>query len=455
MSDLQPAAREALEVATAAAGRAGNGEEVEAFVQDLTQTDVTVYAGRVESLKSARTRGLGVRVVSQGRLGYAWSADLSDEAVRKTVEDARANAAVATPDEANALPRPAKGKEDLPIFDPSAPEVPADRKVGIALDLEARVLKGDDRIRSVESTDYADFIGHVAVASTAGIGVAWSQSACWCVTRAIAGDGDESQSGFGLSIARHPENLDLDEAAADAVLRSTRLLGAKKVPTAKVPAVFDPQATAALLQVLAAAASAEQVVKGRSLFIGKIGEPIGSEHLTIVDDGTLPDGVYTSPYDAEGVPTSRTSIVENGTLRSYLHNAWSALRMGVASTGNARRPSFRSTPGIAPTNFVVTPGKRGQEELVGSLDDGFYVQDLMGIHSGVNPISGDFSVGATGLWIKGGSFGQPVREVTVASTVFDLLKGVIELGSDVKVLPFGAGYAAPSVVIGEVTVAGA
>lgn len=448
---------ESLDLAQTVVANARNSEQVEVFVQDATHAQIDVFAGEVESLTSARTRGLGVRLVFDGKMGYAYTAELSAKSLANVVEEARQNATASSRDEANVLPEPSRQANEVDVFDAEASAVPVARKVEIALELEARILKGSDQIRTVRSCRYKDAVAHFALASTTGIAAAWSQSHCSCNGIAVAGEGKDSQTGFGLSIARHPEKLDIDHAARTAVERSVRLLGAKKVPTTKVPAVFDPQAAIAILGVLGIASSADAIIKGRSLFAGKIGEQIGSDLVTIVDDGLLPDGFQTAPYDAEGVPTSRTSVVEKGFLRSYLFDTRSARQVGSCTTGNAFRGSFKTPPEVSPSNFVLERGSKSQEDLIKGLDNGVYVQELIGVHSGVNPVSGSFSVGATGLMISGGAFGQPVREVTIASTVFDLLNGVIEIGSDFTLVPgflVSGAYGSPSLLIGEVTLAG-
>ncbi|MEO7804302.1 MAG: TldD/PmbA family protein [Actinomycetota bacterium] len=448
---------ESLDLAQTVLANARKTEHVEVFVQDASHTSIDVFGGETESLTSARTRGVGVRLISNGQMGYAYTAELSGESLRDVVEEARHNATASSPDDANVLPGPSRQENEVNVFDADAASVPVERKVEIALELEAAILKGSDQIRTLRNCSYRDRLAHFALASTSGIAAAWSQSNCSCFATAVAGEGQDSQTGFGLSNARHANRLDIDHTARTAVARSTRLVGAKKISTTKLPAVFDPQAAVALLGVLGIAASAEAVIKGRSLFAGKIGQRIGSDIVTIVDDGRVTDGLRTAPYDAEGVPTTRTLVVENGFLRSYLFDSRSGERMGASSTGNASRPSFKTPPGVAPSNFVLAPGQKSQEELITGIDNGFYVQELIGVHSGVNPVSGSFSVGATGLMISKGTFGQPVREVTIASTVFDLLSGVVEIGSDFTLVPgflVEGAYGSPSLVIGEIAVAG-
>jgi PmbA protein len=221
-----------------------------------------------------------------------------------------------------------------------------------------------------------------------------------------------------------------------------------------MPVLLDPVAASSFLGVLAAGLTAEAVLKGRSLFAGKIGEAVGSPVVTLVYDGRELKGPGAAPFDDEGVPTRRTPIVDGGVLRGYLHNSYTAKRMGERSTGNARRAGFKSTPGVAPTNLYLVPGEETPEALLARAGRALLVQDLIGVHSGANPISGDFSVGVTGLIVEGGALGAPVREATVAGTILGILRDVVAVGADLEFFPFGGAIGAPTILIGEMTVAG-
>ena len=221
-----------------------------------------------------------------------------------------------------------------------------------------------------------------------------------------------------------------------------------------MPVLLDPNAAASFLGVLASALTADAVLKGRSLFAGRVGDRVASDVVQLIDDGRMLDGPGASPFDDEGVPTARKSVIENGVLKGYLHNAYTAKRMGGSSTGNASRAGFKSTPGVAPTNLFLQPGTASPEDLMRSAGRALYVQDLIGVHSGANPISGDFSVGVSGLIVEGGAFGRGVREAAVASTITDILSSIVALGNDIRFFPFGGAIGSPTVLVGEMTVAG-
>jgi PmbA protein len=442
-----------LALARSAVGAARPGEELEAYAARHRTTQIEAYQGAVERLTSAETQGLGVRVITDGRLGYAWAADPGLDDVGGLVDQARANAASAAPWEGNVLP----DAEPIPplegVYLPDIETTPPTEKVRLALDAERMTKESDARVRAVPQAAYGESVGHEAVASTKGVEALGVAGACWSVAVALAGEGDETQTGWSIGFARRAGDLDVEGMAREASDRACRLLGARKPKTERLPVIFDPWTAADLLGILAAALNAESVLKGRSLFIGKTGETVASDVFTLTDDGRDVRGAGATPFDAEGLPTRRTPVIEGGVLKGFLHNASTAARMGTRSTGNALRGGYKSTPGVGPNVFVLAPGDDPPEKLLARAGRGLYVQDLEGVHSGVNPISGDFSVGVTGLMVEGGALAQPVREATVASTLLDILNSIEAVGSDLRYLPTG-GVAAPTVLIGEMTVSG-
>jgi PmbA protein len=266
---------------------------------------------------------------------------------------------------------------------------------------------------------------------------------------------DATTSAYAIDLARLPGDVDVERAAREAAARAVRLLGGRKPPSGRMPILLDPYATASLLGVLAGALSAEAVQKGRSLFAGKRGERVGSERVTLVDDGRRPGAPGTRPWDAEGTPTGRTVLLTAGVLDGYLHNAYTAAKDATHSTGNASRAGFKSPPGVAPTNLYLAPGPLSPQELLGRAGTGFYCQQVLGVHSGANPISGDISVGAAGLLVRDGAFAEPVREATIAGTIPGMLAGLVEVGADLRFLPFGGGMGGATLLLDGMTLGGA
>ncbi len=435
----------------AAIDAAQGTEAVEAYAEESRHTEVKARKGEVEGLTFAESRGVGVRLIAGGRLGYAYAADPSADEVREAVARARDNAGFATVDEFNALPG-AEAADPMPeLFREDQAAVPTDRKVSLALDLERLAVTSDPRVKKVDEAQYGDAVSRVAMASTTGLVAEYGRTDCWAVVVAMAEEGEETQTGFSFRLARELGELEWADVASEAASRASRMLGAVKPPTARVPVVLDPFAGSSFLGVLAAALSAEAVQKGRSLFASLVGEQVGSDAFTLIDDGRLLAGPGASPFDDEGVPTLRTELIARGTLTGFLHNTYTAKRGNAASTGNAQRGGYRSAPGVGTTNFYVEAGGQDPAEILAQAEGGVLIQDVSGVHSGANPISGEFSVGATGLRVSGGAPGEPLREMTIASTVPDMLKAVAAVGNDLR---FFTSMGVPTILIGEMTVAG-
>ena len=443
MPDLGALCRAAVEAAT-------GDEQVEAFAEERTTTEVEALRGEVEGLTFAESRGVGVRVISGGRLGFAYAADPSLGEVRDTVERARENAALASEDPFNALPE-ARPFEPLDgLFSESLAAMSTEDKVPIALAMERLATSTDPRVTKTESVRYGDVVGRVAIASTTGVAAEDRGTGCWCAAVTLAEQDGDTQTGFSFKVGHRLEELDPDAVAREAVERAARLLGATKPETARVPAVLDPVAASAFLGVLSGGLSAEAVQKQRSLFASLAGEQVASDALTLVDDGRLLDGPAAAPFDGEGVPTGRTELISSGVLNGFLHNTYTAMRGDTSSTGNATR-GYRSTPGVGTTNLFVEPGDATFEELLRRAEGGVLIQDVTGVHSGANPISGEFSVGATGLRIAEGALGEPVREMTVASTIPEMLRGIQAVGDTVR---WFSTVGTPPMLVAEVTLGG-
>ncbi|MCU1489375.1 MAG: peptidase family protein [Acidimicrobiaceae bacterium] len=427
---------ELLDLAQRIVDDARPGEEVEAYVAHYRDTDVRVFGGEIESLSSAESSGVGVRVVVGGRQGFAYVGDLDEASGREALSEARDNASFASPDEHAGLARPdGVAPAALDLWREGAASTPTADKVELAMELERLVRAGDPRVRQVVSSDYGDGQVESAIASSTGIAATSRRTNCYISADVVAGDGDDTQTGAGYSVGREPSDLDVEEAASDAIERATRLIGARKAKSARLTVVLDRRVTATLLALLAGTLSGEEVAKGRSLFSGRLGEEVAVPSLTFVEDPTNPLAFGAATYDAEGLACRRTPLVEKGRLSAYLYDTYSARLAGARSTASAVRGGYKSAPGVGARAVAIEPGTLDQDGIIAQVGDGFLVQGVFGIHSGVNPVSGDFSVGAEGLLIAGGALGAPVREVTIASTIQKMLQGVLAIGGDVEWLP--------------------
>jgi PmbA protein len=392
-------------------------------------------------------------VIADNRQGFAHAGTFDDEVLQETLAEARDNAGFGTPDEFLLLAEP-DGVEpvDLDVFRPDVADVPTDHKVDLAIELEKAVRAGDPRISGIESAEYSDALAESAVVSTTGIRASSRETVAALVAYALASEGGETQTGFGFSVGRHLDELDLDKVVRDAIDRSTRMLGSTKPATERVTLVLDPWVTSQLLAIIGGTLNGESVLKGRSLFANRVGEDVASPLVTFIDDATNPLAFTASAVDDEGLASRRTPLIDGGVLQGFVHNSYTARRSGTTSTASARRGSHKATPSVGCRAISLVPGTATQAELIAQVGDGVLIQDVSGLHSGVNPVSGDFSTGAEGLRISGGALGEPIREFTIASTLQRMLKDVAAVGSDVEWLPMSA--AGVSLVVHDVTVSG-
>jgi PmbA protein len=450
---MAPAHPELLDVATRIAERAAPGEQVEAYVARSTSTSVRAYQGEVESLTQASTAGVGIRVIVDHREGFAYAGTLDEGVVLEALAEARDNATFSEPDEFNGLAEP-DGVEapDLDLWRERLVQVPTADKVSLALELERATIGRDPRITGVRTARFSDGRGEGAVATSTGIR-AWGRSGtCYLAVEALAVEGGETQTGYGLSVGRELADLDVAEAADDAALRATRLLGSTKPATQRVTLVLEPRLTATVLGIVGSMLNGSAVIKGRSPFAARVGEQIASPLLTFVDDPTDERSLGADTHDGEGLAHRRNELVTAGVLQGFLHNTYTGRRSGTASTGSAQR-SFATTPGVGAEALAVAPGAGSHEDLLAAVDTGVLVTSMAGLHSGVNPVSGDFSVGVEGLMVRGGALAEPIREATIASTVQRLLLDISAVGADLEWLPDGTGGV--TLVIPDVALSGA
>jgi PmbA protein len=454
MADSGGAAPEDLLVlARAVAEQAVGDEHIEVYVARRVDTDIRAYGGRVESLSQATSAGAGVRVVAGGRQGFASTGSLEPDRLAAALAEARDNLRFATPDEHVVMAVPdGVAAAELDLWAQDVETTPVDAKVALALALEAEARKQDRRVRQVASADYGDLVLETALASSTGVQAASRRTAASLAVAAVAGEGADSQTGVGISAGRGVGSLDVSAAAADAVARATRMIGAAKGASTRTTVVFDPRVTATILGVVASAVSGDAVVKGRSMLADRLGEPVAASSVTIVDDPTDPRMFGAAQFDGEGLACRRNLLVAGGVLRSFVYDTVAARRAGTVSTGSAVRGGYASTPTAGCRAVLLEPGEHGPEEIFALVGDGLYVQSVTGVHSGVSPVSGDFSVGAEGLVIRGGELAEPVREVTVASTLPRMLQAILHIGADVQWLPGGA--AGQTVAIADLTVSG-
>lgn len=430
------------------------GVEAEAFIMAGQTTMVRVNEGQVEQLSQATPKGLGVRVIKEGRMGYAYTSDLSPQGVKETWRDALALAESADPDEHRSLPQPQPIEgEDLALYDPALVTVPTEEKIALAQEVEGAALSFDPRIVATIRCNYQDEAWHIYLANSQGLAGSYQRTVAASYLRAVARDEESQVAGLGLGLSNFYGELDPISIGQEAGKRALELLGAKPTDTQRATVVLDPFAGAELLFFISEALTGEAMQRGRSFLLGKWGQKVASETVNLVDNGRLPRGYASAPFDGEGVPTSLTRVMEKGTLHHLLYDHYTAQKDGTRSTGNAARGSYRHLPGVSPTNFYLAPSSLSREELIRGVEAGFYVKSTLNT-GGINPINGHYSVAANGLWIEKGEVTRPVSGVTVASTLGEILKNITVVADDLRFVPFYGSTGAPTIRIERMQIGG-
>ncbi|HET9591440.1 MAG TPA: metallopeptidase TldD-related protein, partial [Solirubrobacterales bacterium] len=279
-------------------------------------------------------------------------------------------------------------------------------------------------------------------------------SSCYAYLQALAEGEGARETGLGFGLARGPRDLDPEEIGAEGARRALEMIGAGKPESRACPVVLDPTVAASFVGLVGGGLGAKAVQRGRSPLAGRLDEEVASTAFALHDDGRDPEGPASAPFDGEGVPRRRTALIEGGRLRSYLYDTYTANREGVASTGSAARGSYRSLPSVSTSNLVVAPGSHSFEQLLAEAGEGVFVNDVAGLHSGVNPVTGVFSVGASGRMIRGGALAEPVREFTIAGELVAMLGAVSAAGAASRWVPFGGSVSTPPLLIAEMAISG-
>jgi len=448
----QAALERTLQDVLAAATRAGAGA-ADAVMVESSAFAAGVRLGEIEKLTDARERRLGLRVFSGASVAIAATADLSSGGLARFAADTVALARVTAADPLAGLPDPAAlaaDQPDLDLYDPAAAAPNPDQALAQARAAESAALAVDPRLANSEGAEFSQDASIIGYASTLGFLGSYRRSSFHLGVEPVATSERGMQRDFWYARSRHLAHLDDPVTIGRrAAARTLRRLGARRVKTQEAPVIFEAPVAVSLLGHLAGAVTGQSLYRGTSFLLGRLGDTVASPLVTVVDDGRLPRGHGSRPFDAEGLPTRRTSVLDAGVLRSYLLDTYSAKRLGLASTGNAAR-SIGDAPSASPTNFYLEAGPHAPEAIVASVERGLLVTELIGF--GVNPVTGDYSRGAAGLWIEHGEIVHPVEEVTIAGNLLDMFRDVEMVGDD---LEFRGAMASPTLKIRSLTIAGA
>ena len=428
------------------------GATGEIFLREAQSGSVEIKEGAIESVIARGERGVGVRVLDDQRLGFSYTSDLSSNGIHACVDMARRMSALTERDEDLALATRPIDDADLDIYQAGIVDRPLSERAAIALAVEEAARSADPRVKQFRKTTYSDSESTTIIATTTGVRASFRESYCGAMTSAVAAENGDRQIGYHGEAARRFGELDPSRVGKRAAERAVEKLGAKPLATQKVPVVLDPWMAMELLRAIGPLFSADNVLKGRSLFANKIGQRVANEKVTVVDDARRPRGLRSAPFDGEGVATTTRTLIERGVLRGYLTSIKTAKKLGNDPTGNARRGGYGSPARIGPSNLFVMAGTDDAKGIVAKLDHALAVTSLLNLHT-VDPVSGEFSLGATGNYLERGSRIHPAQGITIAGNLTNLLSSIIGVGTDLVFGPSGLG--SPTLVISELSVGGA
>lgn len=435
-------------------------DEFEIYGASSTHNELELFNEQIDNLSFAETKGLGIRIFKDKRVGYSYTSILDEYNIEKCIDRAFSNSKITFQEEFNYLPLESEFKNSKGIIDKKILfsedffNFDIKQKIQLAKELEILAKKKDKRVTGINNLIYNDSLDEVLILNSTGFFDSYRTTSAFIYLSVISKEKDDTSTGDFFGYNRSPGEFNLEEIAANAVNRSVWILGGKKIKSQVVDIVLDPFIAAQFLGIIASIVTADSVQKGKSLLKDRIGDKIFKGDFDIIDDGTLSYGLASKPFDGEGVPKGKTVIFENGILKTYLYNTYTARKDKKFSTGNAVRSSYKSTPEVGVSNFYLKPSKTSLEKIIKSVDKGFYVIDIIGLHSGTNPISGQISVGAKGLWIDKGSFSKPVKEVTIATDLLSFCKSIDKIGDDLRFMPSGGYIGSPSMLVKDITLSG-
>jgi PmbA protein len=425
----------------------------EAIVRDGTEFSTVVRMGEVETLKEAGSRGMGLRVFVGRRVASTYSSDFSEDGISHLVSGALALAKVTSEDPFVELPDATELGSvpgDLQLYSDDVYSLPPAERIEYARRAERAALDFDPRMKNSDGGSFDASSGRKVLANSLGFAGEYRRSYCALSAAPIAQSEDgRMQRDYWYTVARRLGKLESPESVGHkAAQRTLRRLGARKISSTKVPIVLEQTVAGSILGNIFESASGDAIYRQSSFLVGKLGQKVAGDNVNIIDDGTIPGGFGTTPFDGEGVPTRRTVVIENGVLQSYLLNTYTGRKLSLKTTGNASR-GLAGNPGIGAGNFFLNPGTRTPQQIIAEIKRGLFVTEFLGF--GVNLVTGDFSRGASGMWIENGELTFPVEEITVAGNLKDMLNNISEIGSD---LEFRGSVACPTLRIDGMTIAG-
>lgn len=429
--------------------------DMEIYYQSNSEFSCRVFKGDVDDYSTSQEGGISFRGVYNGQMGYAYTEKIDESAAEILISIAKENAEILESDDKEVIFKGSKLYNEINLYSEDLADISSERKINFVKDMEKQAFELDKRVISVNYCTYKDFENEKTLCNTKGLNKAEKSNIAIAYLSAVVKDDTEIQNALAFKMGQNFREFDAKSLAKKAVDRAISYLGARPVPSKNYTILLENMAAADLLETFVGIFSAENVQKGRSLLKEKLGEAIGSLPLTIIDDPFMDNGAASRSFDSEGVASEKVSVVEEGILNSLLHNLKTAEKDGVQSTGHAYKASYKGTLTVAPSNLYIQPGLNTYEDLISSMDEGLIITELEGLHSGANPVSGDFSLAAKGYYVKGGKVERPVNQITIASNFYEVLQNIEAVGEDlVFAMPGGSYIGSPSIKIKNISVAG-
>ena len=426
--------------------------EAEVYMRRSKNLSVDVKEQKIDTIESSITMGYSLKIIRDGCLGFSYSTN-PDE-INTVAENAIEASRYSEPDDYLSLPTKLKQLFSVKIFDDNITSLSKRDAIDRVLLIESYALKEDKRIKKIRKASGSFSTNDTYIANSHNLNAHYCSTICAAQIMAIAEEGGESQIGWDYEGNRFLENISFKQVGRNAARRAAQLLGARKITPVKGLCLLDNFVASEFMSILSAALSAESVQKNRSMFVGKLGKLALNHKLDIIDNGLLNDKPGSKPVDDEGVPTTSKALIQKGVLNGFLHNTYTAKRDGVKSTGNAIRGGFAGIPSVGPTNLYLDFASKDHttnvEGLIKIMNRGLYVTGAMGMHT-ANPISGEFSVGASGLWIENGEVKYPVKEAVISGNMLDLFRNIVMAGDDIR---FYGNIGSPSLLIDRVDISG-
>lgn len=436
-------------------GKQAGFSDMELYHSSSDRLQIRVFKGEVDSYTLAQEGGWSFRGIFDGKVGYAYTEVADQQAVDMLVRDARENAQVIDADDKPEIFAGSPHYPDFSGYSEQLAGVSAEDKIEFAKSLEAKALAADSRVKAANMCLFASLDNRTGIQNSKGLDVSSRHNGAYCYLSVVVQEGKDTKTFGRFAATQQFTDLDPDKVAEEAVREAVGLLGADTLESGSYPVVLRWEAASTLLGAFAGIFSAENVQKNMSLLKGRLGKAVASPQVTIVDDPLLPAGLASAPFDAEGVATKTKTVVDNGRLLTYLHNLKTAAKDGVESTGNAYKRSYKADISVAPANMFIQAGSTTLEQMVAGIDRGVVVVDVQGAHSGANPVSGDFSLGAFGYLVEKGKVVRPVNQITVAGNFLELLQDVEQVGNDLNFgLPMTSYIGSPSLLVRSLSVSG-